>query len=260
MQVLVIDFIFQFDEVSYGCEGVSVAVWSDHGDFSVMGFIVDQIDRLISEWYPGMHLSLFCSSSLAPRPICDRFILTNGLPFFPYLGLEDLDEYGQMTVQRMIPCPSCTTSFRQQQLSQYIEDNGKLFGLLHHLRNPAFVHQFSLSVCALAAVGHDEIACEKHAEEAVALAHLVPDLLLSDLPPSLLIDRKQLDFQPTEKNKLGGGGAGEVYKAWYRGQPLAIKIFHSSKLSRSANIYSCLDNLGWELYVPWFAWIVNENR
>ena len=35
-------------------DGVSITVYSSINDFSVLGFIVDQIDALISEWYPGM--------------------------------------------------------------------------------------------------------------------------------------------------------------------------------------------------------------
>ena len=30
-----------------------VTVWSVEGDFSVLGFVTDQINSLISEWYPG---------------------------------------------------------------------------------------------------------------------------------------------------------------------------------------------------------------
>jgi len=34
-------------------KGVSITVWSKDQDFSVMGFIVDHLDMLITEWYPG---------------------------------------------------------------------------------------------------------------------------------------------------------------------------------------------------------------
>lgn len=33
--------------------GIAITVWSEHRDFAAVGFIVDQIDALISEWYPG---------------------------------------------------------------------------------------------------------------------------------------------------------------------------------------------------------------
>eukprot|EP00794_Sanderia_malayensis_P013704 gene13704-15131_t len=196
---LIESFKDDIDEV-HSSEGLSITVWSDFGDFSVMGFIVDQIDRLISEWYPG---------------------------------LEDLDEFGSMIVERMIPCPACITSFRQHQLSKYVEDKSKVMDILHYFRNPQFVNQFSLAICALAAVSHENIQCAKHADTPVALLTLVPDLLLTDLPPSMLLAKNQLDFNPSDTNRLGGGGAGEVFKASYKGEVVAVKRFHSTRQSRN---------------------------
>ena len=38
-----------FQEIS----GIAITVWSEQNDFAAIGFIVDQIDALITEWYPG---------------------------------------------------------------------------------------------------------------------------------------------------------------------------------------------------------------
>ena len=50
--------------------------------------------------------------------------------------------------------------------------------------------EFSLMECAAAAVEHTEIACPYHVNSPVKLRNLIPDLVLSDLPPELTIDNK----------------------------------------------------------------------
>lgn len=42
-----------FQEIS----GIAITVWSEQNDFAAIGFIVDQIDALITEWYPGEYES-----------------------------------------------------------------------------------------------------------------------------------------------------------------------------------------------------------
>ena len=46
-------FLFQLQPKRWSNKGVAITVWSLEEDFSVMGFIVDHLDMLITEWYPG---------------------------------------------------------------------------------------------------------------------------------------------------------------------------------------------------------------
>lgn len=161
-----------------------MTVWSGEKDFSVLGFVTDQINSLISEWYPGNHDVLRNSF---PCSVLGSFIATSAFfiscSLFTYVGLEESDRYGCPMVQHVIPCPICEENkssplrYRRSVSVQNIQE-------LVETRAP----EFSLIECAAAAVDHTEIACPYHVDRPVKLSSLVPDIMMSDLPDELVID------------------------------------------------------------------------
>ena len=88
--------------------------------------------------------------------------------------------------------------------------------------------QFYLLTCACAASSYQAITCNKHPDVHVDLNLLVPDLMLSDLPPHFVIDPTTFIFTPSEETRLDEGGAGGVYRGSYKEEEVAVKQFHST--------------------------------
>uniref|UniRef100_A0A8C4ZLF4 non-specific serine/threonine protein kinase n=1 Tax=Gadus morhua TaxID=8049 RepID=A0A8C4ZLF4_GADMO len=121
--------------------------------------------------------------------------------WFPALTASESD--GSVLIEQYAPCPLCG--------------------------EPA-PHFFSMEECVLAAMEGERIVCPQHPERPVALQELVPELFMTDFPSRLFLEKEELECREEEQNILGQGGSGTVvYRASYRGKPVAVKRFHFKK-------------------------------
>nr|XP_022298273.1 leucine-rich repeat serine/threonine-protein kinase 2-like isoform X2 [Crassostrea virginica] len=152
------------------CEGISehkeeiaITVPSSGQGKMILGLVVDHIDGLIEEWYPGL-------TTIDPMQ-------------------------GQDLLVKYVPCCMCT------------EDPPFLFKVEELLQISETSEVVSCDFC----------------DNLVPLSELTPDIVMSDLPSSLLIGK--LDIQESADNLLGDGGFGNVYQWNHLGQETAVKIF-----------------------------------
>ncbi|XP_077988732.1 leucine-rich repeat serine/threonine-protein kinase 2-like [Glandiceps talaboti] len=129
----------------------------------LLGQVVDHIDVLIEEWFPGL---------------CE---------IDPMLG--------RIPVQRLVPCPLCQGS-----------------------------HEYTLEMLVEQSDINDIIMCPK-TKENIPLYNLAPDVVLGDLEDRFQLSYEDFDFSESSENLLGDGSYGSVYRATYRDQPVAVKVF-----------------------------------
>ncbi|NWX52742.1 LRRK2 kinase, partial [Steatornis caripensis] len=60
----------------------------------------------------------------------------------------------------------------------------------------------------------------------IPIAQIAPDLILADLPRNIMLNNDDLEFDEAPEFLLGDGGFGSVYRASYRGEEVAVKIFN----------------------------------
>ncbi len=174
--------------------GICVRIHSLDGLFKPMGFMVDHVENLMKEWYPGL------------------------------LGFDDFS--GRNLIQRLIPCPDCTAA-------ELKKDNLWSSSLTGCQEN---IHNFSVGQLSLAVTmgGSEEVECPRHPGVRLPLKRLIPDLLLIDLPIRTL-DKTLFDFDPKKSRPLGSGGFGEVFRAKFRGQNVAVKMLIKSTFLRRSD-------------------------
>ncbi|XP_076879110.1 leucine-rich repeat serine/threonine-protein kinase 1 isoform X2 [Brachyhypopomus gauderio] len=143
--------------------------------------------------------------------------------WFPALTASESD--GSLLIEQYAPCPHCSAASRHT-------DHLPLAG-----STPSSAHYFNMEDCVLAATEKEHVACPRHPDTPVALQELVPELFMTDFPSRLFLVKDDLDCSEQERDILGQGGSGTIiYRAKYRGQPVAIKRFHFKKCrQRSLN-------------------------
>ncbi|XP_035387696.1 leucine-rich repeat serine/threonine-protein kinase 1 isoform X1 [Electrophorus electricus] len=136
--------------------------------------------------------------------------------WFPALTASESD--GSLLIEQYAPCPHCSSTSRHA-------DHLPLAG-----STPSSVHYFNMEDCVLAATEKEHITCPVHPDTPVPLQELVPELFMTDFPSRLFLVKGDLDCSEQERDILGQGGSGTIiYRAKYRGQPVAIKRFHFKK-------------------------------
>ncbi|XP_075064928.1 leucine-rich repeat serine/threonine-protein kinase 2 isoform X2 [Mixophyes fleayi] len=60
----------------------------------------------------------------------------------------------------------------------------------------------------------------------IPISQIAPDLVLADLPRNIMLSTEELEFDQAPEFLLGDGGFGSVYRALYKEQHVAVKIFN----------------------------------
>uniref|UniRef100_A0A8C1WB48 non-specific serine/threonine protein kinase n=1 Tax=Cyprinus carpio TaxID=7962 RepID=A0A8C1WB48_CYPCA len=135
--------------------------------------------------------------------------------WFPALTGSESD--GSRLIEQYAPCPYCSSGPRGS-------DPLPLSG-----SSNSTVHYFNMEDCVLAAVDKEHITCPNHPKP-VPLQELVPELFMTDFPSRLFLLKSDLQWSEDAADVLGQGGSGTIiYRAKYRGHPVAIKRFHFKK-------------------------------
>ncbi|XP_015198818.2 leucine-rich repeat serine/threonine-protein kinase 1 isoform X2 [Lepisosteus oculatus] len=146
--------------------------------------------------------------------------------WFPALTASEND--GSMLIEQYAPCPSCATVTREEEEPPVKAKS---------------THYFNMEDCVIAAVEQEHIACPNHPAQPVPLQELVPELFMTDFPARLFLENSHLEYSEEEHNVLGQGGSGTIiYKAKYKGLPVAVKRFQFKKC-RQQSLTSSTDTM-----------------
>ncbi|XP_064192700.1 leucine-rich repeat serine/threonine-protein kinase 1 isoform X1 [Anguilla rostrata] len=171
--------------------GIKIICQSETRDFSAMAFITDHVNSLIEQWFPSLTAS---------------------------------ESDGTLLIEQYAPCPDCAATAEQKGEDLPADPSPS------PSPSPSPVHYFNMEHCVMTAVEKDHVICPNHPERPVPLQELVPEIFMTDFPARLFLEKGQLECSEEEQDVLGQGGSGTIiYRARYRGLPVAVKRFHFKK-------------------------------
>ena len=133
-------------------------------------------------------------------------------------GLHNVDGDGRWLVQHQVlwMVPSQYTRLSQQDRAQGISSRSPSSEELN-----AVCVVCLLEFCCAWALSHDAIIIKKF-NVRVLLAHIIPDVLMMDLPKELKVEYNHFQFDPSPSNCLGQGGFGKTHHPF---QPVLVMCF-----------------------------------
>jgi serine/threonine protein kinase len=162
------------------------------GDMSVLGFIIDQVETLLLDWFPEFSLT-----GLGGFQQLERFVLNGAIA-------SDIDVIPSSGTHQAVA--------RSKPLAG--SEEAHHFGL------------FTVEQCCVQWQVQDTIPCPKTGE--IQLTDIIPDILMEDIPRKMHITAHELSFNPAKESFIGYGGEADVYVHTFRGKPVAVKVYHLS--------------------------------